>query len=82
MLSDLKKGKTYEDYYGDKANVMKEKRSLQWKGKSKETIECPNCGYKCPKHLAKRWHFDNCKNNNLIKEARRVHTGISTHLLT
>lgn len=28
-----------------------------------ELIECPHCGKKCNKSNAKRWHFDNCKEN-------------------
>lgn len=37
---------------------------IAWnKGKKMEKIECPHCGKFIDKLNAKKWHFDNCKNN-------------------
>ena len=29
---------------------------------NRKRVECPKCGTEVPINLAKRWHFDNCKN--------------------
>jgi hypothetical protein len=37
------------------------------KGIKMEQVECPHCGKLIDSANGKRWHFDNCKYNNLIK---------------
>ena len=44
------------------SNDAKAKMSAKRKGIKKERIECPHCGKDVAVNLAKRWHFDNCKN--------------------
>lgn len=53
-----------------KSDVHKERISLALRGRrgssinlgvKKKTVECPKCHKHIAKHVANRWHFDNCK---------------------
>ena len=48
------KGKTQSD-------EAREKMSAFHKGKPKPKVECPHCQKSVAVNVAKRWHFDNCK---------------------
>ena len=48
------KGRTHTD-------ESRAKMSASGKGKQKPKIECPNCKKMIAVNTAKRWHFDNCK---------------------
>ncbi len=68
-------GKTYEELYGDDADVIKEKisatllarhitRSDEFKqnlSKPKPLVTCPHCGKTGGGGSMKQWHFDKCR---------------------
>ena len=75
-ISESRKGKTYTDYYGDKAEEMKKfltrnchseesnkKISEANKNVKKKTIECPYCGKIGGIPQMKQFHFENCMSN-------------------
>jgi len=53
-LSKAHKGKTLSEEH--KKNI-----GLRQLNIPKPKIKCPKCSFMCPAHLAKRWHFDNCR---------------------
>ena len=65
IMSNLKKGKTYEEIMGiEKASEMRLRRSFEQVGKIKgpqKKITCPHCGKIGGESIMKRWHNDNCK---------------------
>lgn len=59
-IAKARKGKTFEELYGDRANELKVKCSKS-ASSPKKTINCPHCGKIGAVHLMPRYHFDNCK---------------------
>lgn len=63
IADKLRTGKTYEEIYGDKSVIIKQKISQSQKGKpcNNPTVVCPYCRKTGPSGAMSRWHFDNCK---------------------
>lgn len=68
LMSNARKGKSYEEFYKDKAQIMKQKRSDQTKGKGNpmygykhEKLLCSYCNKLIDKPNYNRWHGENCK---------------------
>ncbi len=59
-IAKARKGRTFEELYGDRAQELKEKCSRSASA-PKRTAECPHCGKIGAVHLMPRYHFDNCK---------------------
>lgn len=59
-LNKARKGKTFEELYGDRADELKAKCSVS-ASQPKKKIECPHCGKIGAVHLMSRYHFDKCK---------------------
>jgi hypothetical protein len=59
----LRTGKTYEEIFGEKSAIIKQKISQSQKGKpcNNPIVTCPHCKKSGPSGAMKRWHFDNCK---------------------
>lgn len=64
-MSSAKKGKTYEEIFGeDYAKQMREKRSAEQLGIKKgkqHLVTCPHCSTVGGFGIMKRWHGDNCR---------------------
>jgi len=65
LMSERKKGKTYEEIMGNKkaAEMRQRRREEQLglvKGPQKKVI-CPHCKQVGGQGIMKRWHFDKCK---------------------
>lgn len=54
----------YGGNYGMKGKLHNEdtKQKQREAALNRKRVECPKCGTEVPINLAKRWHFDNCKN--------------------
>jgi len=60
----LRTGKTYNEIFGEQAEIIRQKISKSQKGKpcNNPIVVCPHCNKKGPSGAMNRWHFDNCKN--------------------
>lgn len=63
-ISESNKGKVLSEEHKQKLRIPlseEHKQSLVKAQKLVKKLECPHCGKACKPGLAKRWHFDNCK---------------------
>jgi len=87
-ISKSRRGKTYEDYYGDDSNKYKKlltrnchtkealkKSSLKKKGTKNKITTCPFCGKTGGVQQLIQWHFDNCIKNPNRKTEKCPHCG-------
>jgi len=64
LMSDKKKGKTWEEIFGVAGARKKREVNARQKGTVRgpfELVKCPHCEKTGGKPVMKRWHFDNCK---------------------
>jgi len=66
IMSEKKKGKTYEEIYGAEVAAEKKRKTSAFisernKGPQKQ-VSCPHCNKTGGVVVMGRWHFDNCKN--------------------
>jgi len=58
--SSNKKGKSFDEIYGDKAKRIREEISAKLKGIKQEQVTCPHCDQIGGRNAMLRFHFDNC----------------------
>lgn len=63
IANKLRAGKTYDEIFGEKADIIKQKISVSQKGKpcNNPMVVCPHCNKQGPSGAMNRWHFNNCK---------------------